>query len=84
MTPTIHRFRCLPVVILLLGAACPTPALRGDDLRVLLNDTARHLLIYSRGQDPQRADDDTVVVALNFGDKKLHGIKVELPSKGQW
>ena len=61
-----------------------TAALRSDDLRVLINDTDRHLLVYSRGLDRGRADDDTVVVALNFGARALAGIKITLPSGGQW
>ena len=68
----------------LLNLRKDTPALRSDDLRVLVNDTGRHLLIYSRGRDARRADDDTVVVALNFGDRALAGVEVELPSKGAW
>ena len=61
-----------------------TAALRSDDLRVLLNDTARHLLVYSRGHDPARADDDSAVVALNFGAAPLAGVKIKLPAVGPW
>ena len=61
-----------------------TPALRSDDLRVLINDTARHLLVYSRGTDPARTDDDTVVVVLSFGDKPISSVEITLPGPGKW
>ena len=68
----------------LLNLRRQIPDLRSDDLRLLVNDTARHLLIYSRGSDPRRAGDDTVVVALNFGDQQLAGVEVKLPAVGAW
>jgi len=59
-------------------------ALRSDDLRVLLSAPPRHLLIFSRGSDPERADDDTAVGAFNFGAAPLRGVEVRLPAEGNW
>ena len=59
-------------------------ALRSNDLRILLSDSARHVLAYSRGIDPKRRDDDRFVVVLNFADKALHGIALRLPQGGIW
>ena len=61
-----------------------TGALRSDDLHVQISDSERHLLVYSRGMDPGRTDEDTVVVALNFGGKLLREVKITLPAEGDW
>jgi 1,4-alpha-glucan branching enzyme len=68
----------------LLRLRARRPELRSDDLRVLVNDTARHLLVYSRGRDPTRADDDTAVVVLSFSNKPRRGVRVPLPAPGAW
>lgn len=57
------------------------PSLRSDDLRVLLDDDPRHLLVYSRGTDPDREEDDDTVVALNFGSSHQ---SVTLGLAGEW
>jgi 1,4-alpha-glucan branching enzyme len=68
----------------LLGLRRRFDALRSTDLRVLINDTKKHLLVYSRGVDPARSDDDTVVVALNFSGVPLGPVDVKLPGPGPW
>lgn len=60
------------------------PELRGDDLRVLINEPERHLLVYSRGSDPKRTDDDTAVAAFNFGPEPLENVTITLPTPGCW
>ena len=67
----------------LLNLRRKTAVLRSVDLRVLANDTKQHMLVYSRGTDPARADDDSVVVALNFGDKTAR-VQLTLPTDGAW
>jgi 1,4-alpha-glucan branching enzyme len=69
---------------LLLGLRRRLPELRSDDLRVLLSDSSRHLLAYSRGMNPQRSDDDTVVVVLNLGPTALADVEIALPVAGAW
>jgi 1,4-alpha-glucan branching enzyme len=58
--------------------------LRSEDLRVLVNDSKRHLLVYSRGTDAARPDEDSIVVALNFSSSALPEVAIPLPAPGRW
>jgi hypothetical protein len=60
------------------------PALRSDDLRILLASSPLHLLVYSRGVDPGRGDDDRFVVVLSFAREARAGLRIPLPAAGRW
>jgi 1,4-alpha-glucan branching enzyme len=68
----------------LLRLRAKLPALRRNDLRILLSDEKRHVLAYSRGNDPARGDDDKLVVVLNFAPRALSRVQLPMPSAGRW
>lgn len=67
----------------LLRLRAKLPAMRRNDLRVLLSDVKRHVLAYSRGSDPARTDDDELVVVLNFAPAPRR-VRLPMPSRGRW
>jgi 1,4-alpha-glucan branching enzyme len=67
----------------LLKLRATHPELRSLDLRIIKSDTKRHTLVYSRGTDPKKTDDDRFVVVLNFGPKAVR-VRPRLPKAGLW
>ena len=75
---TFERYR------LMIALRRRHPALRSDDLRVLLASSPLHLLVYSRGLDPGRSDDDRFVVVLSFARDARRALRIPLPAAGRW
>lgn len=75
---TLERYRRM------IGLRRRHPELRSDDLRVLLSSSPQHLLVYSRGLDPARRDDDRFVVVLSFAREPHRALAIPLPAPGRW